>query len=208
MSLDPQRPNVDEVLERLRASLKARGASGIRGLGRHFRICDTDKSGALCRSEFNKCMRINKLDLSAADIGVLFDDFDRDGSGEINYDEFLQCVRGTLPPIRRALVLKVFDVLDRVNPDGVLTVEDIEKVRTAGLAHHWPGRDCHRAHGIPHRRPPSRAPRPPPPTRSQAYSTSKHPDVMSGKKSKREVLEELIEGFEGSQANSPDDHRE
>ena len=31
---------------------------------------------------------------------------------------------------------------------------------------------------------------------------------MSGKKSKREVLEELIEGFEGSQANSPDDHRE
>jgi len=32
--------------------------------------------------------------------------------------------------------------------------------------------------------------------------------VISGKKSKREVLEELIEGFEGSQAKRPDDHHE
>ena len=41
--------------------------------------------------------------------------------------EFLGAARGRLPPVRRNLVTQVFKVLDSVNPDGVLTVEDIEK---------------------------------------------------------------------------------
>jgi hypothetical protein len=45
------------ILGKLRAELKSRGASGIVGLGRKFRIMDDDGSKSLNMAEFKKAMR-------------------------------------------------------------------------------------------------------------------------------------------------------
>ena len=77
--------------------------------------------------------------------------------------------------MRKNLVTQVFKVLDSVNPDGVLTVEDIEK----------------------------------------AYSTSAHPDVIAGKMTRKQALQEIIDGMEvraraagmSARATAPPSHR-
>lgn len=81
------------ALDDLRAQLKARGAKGIIGLSRKFRIMDDDDSKALSMSEFKKAIRECSLDLSELQLHELFSSFDRDKSGTIDYDEFLQGVR-------------------------------------------------------------------------------------------------------------------
>ena len=122
-----EQQQLESILARLRESLKGRGADGIRGLARHFRIVDRDHSGKLDRDEFIRLCSLNKLKLNASDVSLLWRAFDRDGSGEVCYEEFLAEARGRLPAPRKNLVMQVFKVLDSVNPDGVLTIEDIEK---------------------------------------------------------------------------------
>ena len=81
------------ALDQLRAQLKARGARGIIGLARKFRIMDDDNSKSLSMSEFKKGVRECSLDLSELQMHELFSTFDKDRSGTIDYDEFLQGVR-------------------------------------------------------------------------------------------------------------------
>lgn len=104
---------VEKVLEKMRTSLKRRGAEGIRGLARHFKICDTNKNGTLDQEEFQKCIRLNNLGLSSEETLLLMRHFDRDNSGDVGYEEFLRAVRGRLSPVRKQLVKKIFDVLDK-----------------------------------------------------------------------------------------------
>jgi hypothetical protein len=81
------------ALERLQAQLKARGARGIIGLSRKFRILDDDNSKSLSMSEFKKGIRECGLSLSELELHELFTTFDQDRSGSIDYDEFLRGVR-------------------------------------------------------------------------------------------------------------------
>mmetsp|Transcript_8629 Transcript_8629/g.14156 ORF Transcript_8629/g.14156 Transcript_8629/m.14156 type:complete len:304 (-) Transcript_8629:768-1679(-) len=118
------------ILERLRNEIKRRGGEGILGLGRHFRIVDSDKSGHLNLEEFQKCMRLNKIVLSDAQLTILFRSFDTDKSGEISYDEFLRSVRGDPSLRRKALIAKAFRVLD-VDNSGVITLDEISHVYNA-----------------------------------------------------------------------------
>jgi len=121
--------SLDLILEKLRASLKKRGADGIRGLGIHFRICDRNRNGRLDREEFQKCIMLNKLPLDREEADLLFRTFDQDRSNEISYEEFLKELRGRLKPVRRALVVRVFDVLDRMGGGkGYLTADSIKDV--------------------------------------------------------------------------------
>ena len=103
----------EAVLEKMRTSLKRRGAEGIRGLARHFKIVDRDKSGQLDADEFEQCCKINSLGLSPEEVSVLMKFFDKDGNGTIGYEEFLRAVRGRLNAKRKAMVKKIFDVLDK-----------------------------------------------------------------------------------------------
>jgi Ca2+-binding EF-hand superfamily protein len=78
---------VETILEKLRTSLGRRGAEGVRGLGRHFKIIDRDNSHTLDAEEFSNCCRINKLGLTKQEEGQLFVAFDKDMSGTVDYEE-------------------------------------------------------------------------------------------------------------------------
>lgn len=72
-----QRPEMvasgDPILDSLRAQLHARGASGIQGLARKFKILDDDGSGTLNVDEFRKGMRECAIcDLSDKALNHLF----------------------------------------------------------------------------------------------------------------------------------------
>ena len=102
--------SVEVLIENLRESLRAHGASGIVGLGRKFRIIDDDKSGNLDLSEFSKAISEHAFLWSPSQIKSVFDFFDIDKSGNISYDEFLVAVRGDLTERRQQLVFSAFQV--------------------------------------------------------------------------------------------------
>jgi len=52
------------------------------------------------------------------------------GDGEISYDELMAAVTGELNPIRREIVIKAFNKLDR-DGSGVIDMRDIEGVYNA-----------------------------------------------------------------------------
>ena len=67
----------ESVVEHMRAMLKKRGAEGIRGLARNFKICDTNGSGKLDYEELSKCFRLCKLNLSSDQTETVLAYFDR-----------------------------------------------------------------------------------------------------------------------------------
>jgi calcyphosin len=101
-----------------------RGAKGIIGLQRVFKICDDDNSGHLNRTEFFKALREYKLEVTDEQVNLMFNIFDGDRSGSINFDEFLFVIAGQMNEKRKALVEAAFKILDKDNI-GLIDVEDI-----------------------------------------------------------------------------------
>ena len=168
--------NAEEILENMRVALKARGAVGISGLAKHFRIVDTESgrgkgNGKLDREELTKCLRLCKLPLERNELEDLFTYIDDDSSGYLDYDEFLKALRGPMRVSRRKLVVQVFDAIDSMTRtggigqnDGCLTLDDIKDV----------------------------------------YSAKDHPEVKAGKKHEAKVLQEMLECFEGGKGGTRD----
>ena len=134
-SAPPAEKQYAQLIARLRDALKKRGAAGIQGLARNFRICDVDKSKELDRDELSKCLRLCKLDATDDDLELLFGHFDRSGDGQIDYEEFLKAVRGPLTGVRKKIVVAAFHKIDEYSggtaegrKDGVLTIDDIKGV--------------------------------------------------------------------------------
>ncbi|KAH8863130.1 Calcyphosin-like protein [Schistosoma japonicum] len=80
-------------IEKLRYQCLARGASGIAGIGRQFRVIDDDGNKKLDFKEFSKGCRDFGVDLSKEEIKEIFDEIDTDQSGFIDFDEFLMSLR-------------------------------------------------------------------------------------------------------------------
>ena len=79
LSLSPtasKKGSISAILERLREELARRGARGIVGIGRKFRIMDDDGSKSLSLGEFKKAMRECSLDLTDTEMRMLFQHFD------------------------------------------------------------------------------------------------------------------------------------
>ena len=94
-----------EALIRLfRDKIKARGARGIVGIQRLFKIMDDDGSKSLSEQEFAKACRDFKTGISEENIPTLFNAFDTNRDGTLNIDEFLMAIRGELNDKRLALV--------------------------------------------------------------------------------------------------------
>jgi EF-hand domain pair len=82
----------DQLVELFRQMLAERGARGIFGLQRIFKIMDDNNSGTLDIQEFWKALSDFRLPVSQEECRALFDKFDIDGNEEISYDEFLYSI--------------------------------------------------------------------------------------------------------------------
>jgi Ca2+-binding EF-hand superfamily protein len=88
-------------MEKIRNKIKSRGARGIMGLGRTFRIYDDDNSKTLCADECRKAFSELRINLTPDEQKRAFRIFDRDGSKTIDYEEFLRQVRGEMNDFRK-----------------------------------------------------------------------------------------------------------
>jgi Ca2+-binding EF-hand superfamily protein len=91
---------------------------------------DDNNSGTLDIQEFWKALCDFRVVMSQEECRALFDKFDLNGDGEISYNELMAAVTGELTPIRREIVIKAFNKLDRDN-SGVIDMRDIEGVYNA-----------------------------------------------------------------------------
>ena len=55
MSVPSKMDDAESLIARMQETLKKRGAQGIRGLARNFKICDRDGSNKLDVPELGKC---------------------------------------------------------------------------------------------------------------------------------------------------------
>lgn len=84
---------VSKNMDQLREQLLSRGARGIVGLQRKFRIMDDDGSGTLNLAEFKKGMKECSLNLTDQQLTSLFSYFDKDRGGTVSFDEFITGIR-------------------------------------------------------------------------------------------------------------------
>lgn len=78
------------MLAKLKAKLASRGARGLIGMGKQFKIFDDNNNRSLDFYEFTKAMKEQMLSLTDLDIKTLFDAFDRNRDGSVDYDEFIR----------------------------------------------------------------------------------------------------------------------
>ena len=113
--LTREAPN--QVLDKVKATLKARGAHGIRGLGIVFRRIDNSRDRKLDRYEFMWGLKENGHTLSPSEFERIFKYFDRNNDGKVDYDEFLRGIRGDLSDRRKRVIALAFKKLDKTG-DG------------------------------------------------------------------------------------------
>ncbi|OMJ76707.1 hypothetical protein SteCoe_23868 [Stentor coeruleus] len=120
----------EQALERLREKLLARGARGIIGLARQFKIMDDNDSKTIDLTEFSKVIKDFRVDLSELEKQAVFNLIDRNRSGEVDYDELLRAIRGPMNGFRKSLVAKAFDKLD-ADGSGIIDITDIRRFYNA-----------------------------------------------------------------------------
>ncbi|KAM8827995.1 calcyphosine-like b isoform 1-T2 [Spinachia spinachia] len=132
MSLEAKRQLTvtSDPVERLRLQCLSRGSSGIKGLGRTFKIMDDNNSRSLDLKEFLKGLNDYGIPMEKQEATALFQLFDRDQSGTIDFDEFLVTLRPQMSKARKEVVMEAFRKLDKTS-DGVITIEDLRGVYNA-----------------------------------------------------------------------------
>ncbi|XP_011155602.1 calcyphosin-like protein isoform X2 [Solenopsis invicta] len=113
-----------DTIEKLRLLCLARGANGILGLGRIFRLIDEDGNNKLSFEEFKTSIEQTKLELSEEEINDVFKKFDIDDDGNISIDEFLVGIRPPMCQSRKDVVEQAFQKLDKTG-DGQITIDDL-----------------------------------------------------------------------------------
>jgi len=114
----------DPTLRKLKKTLSSRGASGLAGLARRFRLMDEDNTGDVSLTEFKKALRECKMGVADKEVQDLFNAFDEDNSGSITYNEFISHLAGQLNLRRRKMVDLAFKVLDK-DGNGIIEFADI-----------------------------------------------------------------------------------
>jgi len=110
--------------------LAKRGARGMIGLQRIFKIMDDNHSNTLDIQEFWKAMKDFRVKINMDECRHLFSLFDEDDNGELSIDEFLIAIRGQLNDYRKSLVKKAFDKMDK-DKNGTLEYSDLKGVYNA-----------------------------------------------------------------------------
>lgn len=118
-------PSDKDLLNQVREKIISRGARGINGIKRVFKIMDDNESKTLDRQEFAKAMRDYRITQDPSEVDTIFRLFDRDGNGEINYDEFLRTIVGKMNDRRRTIVTVAFKKFD-ADGNGCINIEDLK----------------------------------------------------------------------------------
>ena len=96
-----------------RDKLAQRGARGILGLQRIFKVMDDNGTGSLDIQEFWKALCDFRLPVSPDECRQLFTLCDHDDSGEIDFDELISKVKGDMNQGRKDIVAKAFKKIDK-----------------------------------------------------------------------------------------------
>jgi len=123
-SFGAKREPPNQVLQKIKDTLKARGAHGIRGLGHVFKRMDNNGDKKFDRNEFMWGLRENGHKLSPSEFERIFKYFDKNNDGRITYDEFLRGVRGDMSAGRLVFVRMAFDKMDK-DKSGIIDLEDL-----------------------------------------------------------------------------------
>ena len=119
------------LIKRTREALLQKGGStGFRGIRRQLQLMDTNGNNQLERNELAEGLQEYGIDLTEAELNIIFNYFDKDGSGSVSLTEFLSGVRGPMPNRRTELVKKAYKLLDK-NLDGTVTMDDILRIYDA-----------------------------------------------------------------------------
>ncbi len=121
---DQAEPGISFIVTQIKNQLKSRGANGLHGLARRFRIMDNDGSRSLDFAEWKKALRDVSVDIPDKDLRLVFGLFDSDRSGSINFEEFLAGLVDPMNEARLGVVRSAFTQLDR-DRNGVIDVADI-----------------------------------------------------------------------------------
>lgn len=131
MSSDPPKRNyidVDSLMARIRQRIVERGAVGIKGIGRLFKIADDSGDWKIdVHNELPKLMTDIGIILNKTELQELSRHLDINGDGVIDYEEFLIRMAPPMSEERIKWCNKAFDKLD-VDGSGVVTIRDIEMV--------------------------------------------------------------------------------
>lgn len=126
MSSDRVYINLDGIMNRIREKIVSRGAVGIKGLGRLFRIADDDSSRSIdLHEELPKMLGDIGVLLNKTEIDELSRMLDRNGDGLISFEEFIYHFAPPMSQKRIDIVNKAFDNLDE-NHNDVIELADIE----------------------------------------------------------------------------------
>jgi hypothetical protein len=88
--------NPQNLLALFKDKLKARGARGMIGLKRLFKMMDDDGSMTLSIPEFGKACKDFKIGISDENVPILFQLFDKNGDNTMSVFEFIEAVRTPL----------------------------------------------------------------------------------------------------------------
>jgi Ca2+-binding EF-hand superfamily protein len=102
-----------------------------------FKKLDTDHSNSIDFDEFKRGLKYLGVSnsLGKADIDKLFAIFDRGKTGSISFSDFVIALRPPVSPDRFRVIIEAFEKLD-VNKDGILSIEDFEKIYTEQAKRH------------------------------------------------------------------------
>lgn len=114
------------IVHKVKAQICARGLSGFVQLQRTFRVLARAR-GTVGMVDFKLALRDLRIDLTEAEMRMLFDHFSDVKGGAVDAAAFVRGVRPALSDRRARLVLQVFAKLD-VDGDGVVSAEEVASV--------------------------------------------------------------------------------
>ena len=120
-------PNENNILDIFRNEIRKKGAKGIIGLAKQFKLFDENKNKTLDYKQFSKAIKDLKIDFNENEIQELFSIFDINNSNTIDYEEFLRQLRGEMNEKRKEIVLKAFDKLD-LDKSGKIELNEIKSL--------------------------------------------------------------------------------
>jgi Ca2+-binding EF-hand superfamily protein len=129
----PAAYTAEDLIQDIKDKLKSRGAFGIRGVARVFKILDDGRDRQIDAKDFQWGLVDYGISITEQEAKMLIKKFDRDNNGTLNFDEFLVALRGDINKFREGLIRLAYGKLD-INGDGQVTLDDIAKIYNA--SHH------------------------------------------------------------------------